>query len=239
MNLKIKFELNKELDKQMAFNFGTRSASKGGIDFTESVFQPHPDLRQIVGKENEEQKQIISDYIDDFYKTHEEELRALVADMNDNWHKDEENFNEQVKTIFKNPEIPEGKYIGYLSVINCNPRFLHDKTFQVFYKHRAGSNYVTAHETLHFFFYDYTAKKHPELFANLNPNSGVYWDMAELFDVVVMSHPDFISEEYAKNTRPYPSHAKYCDTLKEIWNKDLDIDNWIVKSYKYLSSQAS
>lgn len=236
MNLKIKFELNKELDKQMVFNFGTRSISAGGVDFAEGIFYVHPELRKIVGKDIGEQKQIISDYIDNFYKIHEKELGDSLIEMNKNWQGDEDRFNEQVDILFKNPEIPAGKYIGSLSVINCNPRFLQDKTFQVFYKHPAGSNYIAAHEVLHFFFYDYASKKHPDIFANLDTNSGTYWDLAELFDVVVMSSPNFISENYSKNTRPYPAHQKYFDSVKEIWDKNPDIDNWVVESYKYLNS---
>lgn len=237
MDLKIRFELNKDLDKQMVFNFGTRSISAGGIDFAEGIFYVHPDLRKIIGKENEEQKQIINDYIDDFYRTHKKELDDSLVEMGKDWQMDEEKFNEQVKTIFKDPEIAVGKYVGYLSVINCNPRFLHNKTFQVYYKHSAGSKYVTSHEVLHFFFYDYTSKKHSEIFANLDTNSGIYWDLAELFDVVVMSSPNFISKEYQENTRPYPAHQKYLDVVKDIWNKNPDIDNWVVESYEYLSKE--
>jgi hypothetical protein len=238
MNLKIKLELNKELDKQMIFVFaGTKGQRLGGIDFSNGVFVLHKDLSVIEGKNEDEQKKIISEYVDNFYETNAGELNDVILKMNNDWQKDESEFIKQVKSIFKDPEVPEGKYIGYLSIINCNPRFLNNKTFQVYYKHNAGSNYVTAHEVLHFFFYDYASNKHPEIFANLDTNSGIYWDLAELFDVVVMPSPGFISKEYQDNTRPYPAHQKYVEVVKEIWDKNPDIDNWILESYEYLSKE--
>jgi hypothetical protein len=237
MNLKINFKLNKELDKDMIRVFMQIRAEKGGgVDFAEGIFHVHPDLRTLRDKPEDEQKSIISEYVDNFYKENEKELNDSVLEMNQKWNEDENKFINQVETIFKNPEPGEGKYIGYLSIINCNPRFLQNKTFQVFYKHNAGSNYVTAHEVLHFFFYDYSAKHFPEIFKDLNTNSGIYWDLAELFDVVVMSSPDFISPEYLNNTRPYPNHLKYFDAVKEIWDKNPDIDSWIVEAYDFLKS---
>lgn len=233
MNLKIKFELNKSLDKAMAFEFLDTKA--GGIDFSGGIISVHPELKVILGKDENEQKQIISDYFDKFYETNDEDLEVHLLQMSKDWEKDESKFIRQLEAVFKNSPVPEGKYIGYLSIINCNPRFLEDKTFQVFYKHRSGSNFITAHEVLHFFFYDYTERKYPEIFKKLDQNSGVYWDLAELFNDVVMSDPNFISKEYSGHAKPYPDHVKYFDRAKDLWEKNPDLDAWLIEAYNYLT----
>lgn len=234
MNLKIKFELNKPLDKAMAFEFLDTKA--GGIDFSGGIISVHPELKVILGKDENEQKQIISDYFDKFYETNDEDLRAHLLQMGQDWDNDESKFIHQIENIFKNPPVPEGKYIGYLSIINCNPRFLEDKTFQVFYKHPSGSNFVTAHEVLHFFFYDYAERRYPEIFKKLDQNFGVYWDLAELFNNIVMSDQNLISKEYSKHTKSYPDHVKYFDMVRTFWEKNPGLDAWLIEAYNYLTT---
>lgn len=234
MNLKIRFELNKQLDKDMAFEFLEMHA--GGIDFSGGIISVHPELKNILDKDKNKQKQVINDYFDKFYKINNADLNTHLLKMDEDWKKDEDAFAEQLNKIFKNPQVPEGKYIGYLSIINCNPRFLEDKTFQVFYKHPSGSNFVIVHEVLHFFFYDYAERKYPEIFKNLNQNSGIYWDLAELFNNVVMVNPNFISKSYSEHVKPYPDLIKYFEKANALWKRDYDLDIWLIEAYKYLTS---
>jgi hypothetical protein len=238
--IEIKFELNKELDKHVIWDFlGLDKPPVGGIDFAESIFRDHPYLMILKenNKSDEENWKVICDYVDDFYERNIEDLNTSLEAIQKEWRKDESDFFDYISCIFKDPEVSEGEYAGYLSIINCNPRFLHNKTFQVFYKHKSGTNYVIAHEVLHFFFYDYANKRHSKMFAGLDENTGIYWDLAELFDVVAMSASDFMSNRYFENIHPYPEHAKYLDVVRSIWDKGHDIDRWIVESYEYINSQ--
>ncbi len=218
----------------MAFEFLDTKA--GGIDFSGGIISVHPELKSVLCKSEDEQKKIINDYFDKFYEENSSDINRCLLLTIENWKKDEEKFIERIDIIFKNPQVPEGRYIGYLSIINCNPRFLEDKTFQFFYKHPNGSNLVTAHEVLHFFFYDYAERKYPEIFGKLDQNSGLFWIMAELFNDVVMSAPDFMSEEYSERAKPYPDHVKYFDKVKAFWDKSRDLDSWLIESHKYLTS---
>jgi len=233
----IKFELNKELDKQMAFVFLSRTSKVGGVDFSQGVTKPHPALEEARTKEEGERKEIISEYFDKYYKENEKELKSEVINFRDNWSKVESKFIDQINKIFKNPIPPEGKYIGYLSIINCNPRFLDSKTFQIFNKHRAGSNLITAHEVLHFFFYDYAGNKYPEIFKELDTNTGIYWLLAELFNDVILSLPEFIEIHGNKEIQSYPKHQEYFEYMKKLWGDNPDIDSWIIKAYNYLKKE--
>ena len=237
MDLNIKFELNKELDKQMAFIFISRTSKVGGIDFSKGVTNNHPELEEAKSKEESERKEIISKYFDKFYDEHSEELGNKVIESKKEWSKVESKFIEQINKIFKNPTLPEGKYIGYLSVINCNPRFLENKTFQFFYKHRDGSNMVTAHETLHFFFFDYSVKNHPDVFGKLDKGKGIFWMLSEVFNDVILSLPEFIEIHGKEEFISYPAHKEYVEYMKKLWTDNPDINNWLIEGYNYLNKQ--
>lgn len=230
MDLKIKFELNKELDKEMALVFLKGKSKVGGIDFSLGVINPHPALEKL--KETEE----INKYFDNYYSEHGIELINANNKAQEDWRSVEGNFFDVVKSIFVNPPVPEGKYVAYLSIINCNPRFLDNKTFQVYWKHRNGTNMVVAHEVLHFFFYDYAETKHPDLFRGLEKNTGLFWVLAEVFNDVVLSLPELVAVHGQTTFYSYPAHKKYSEHMGKIWEENPDIDEWLLKGYDYLVS---
>lgn len=233
----IKFELNKELDKQMALVFLSRIAKVGGVDFSQGVTNPHPALKEVKTKEESDRKELINKYFDKYYEKHEDELKSDIIEFKNNWSRVELKFIKQINKIFKNPDLPKGKYIGYLSIINCNPRFLDSKTFQIFNKHLAGSNLVVAHEVLHFFFYDYANNKYPEVFKDLDTNKGIYWMLAELFNDVILSLPEFVEIHGNKEVQSYPKHQEYSKYMKKLWNDNPDIDNWLIEGFEYLDKK--
>lgn len=234
MNLKVKFELNKEIDKQMTNIFLSGSFKLGGVDFSKNITYFHPKLEKVKKKNDNERKKFISEYFDEYYKKHFEELEKKVIKIEKEWRRVEKKFINQLNKIFKNPVPPKGKYIGYLSVINCNPRFLDNKTFQVFYKHKSGSNLVIAHEILHFFFYDYAVKRHTDIFTSLDTNKGIFWGLAELFNDVVMALPEFVEIHGNKDVGGYPYHEQYIDHVKKLWDNNPNIDNWLIETYNHL-----
>ncbi|MEI7513004.1 MAG: hypothetical protein WCJ74_00080 [bacterium] len=235
MNLDIKFELNKELDKQMAFVFINRPQKVGGIDFSKNVTNPHPEIEYIVNLAENDKRIAIDKYFDKYYSNNINDLENDILKFQTDWDKIESKFTIQINKIFKNPIKPDGKWVGYLSIINCNPRFLDSKTFQVFYKHRNGSNSVVIHEVLHFFFYEYAVQKFKNIFENLDKNTGIFWMLAELFNDVIQNLPEFADIQGNVEISGYPSHIKYQDYLKNLWTNEQDIDVWIPKAYDYLT----
>lgn len=232
MTLKTSYKLNKTLDKKMALEFLNIKA--GGVDFSNGIIGVHPELKGINKKKKSEQEKIIDLHFDNFYKDHNHYLNKRIKEFQTDWDKVEKKYFQEVSKIFKNHSWSQGKYVGYLSIIDCNPRFLNDKTFQVFYFHPEGSVAVTAHELLHFIFYDYCLEKHAKMFKKLNPNNGIFWDLAEIFNAIVLSQPEFVKIHKIKKQRNYPAHKKDIPILKRMWNKEKDIDKWIIKSFEYL-----
>lgn len=229
MKNKIKFQLNKKLDKEMAMSF--LYSKQGGIKFSRNVINIHPELRGILKlKSVLSKKTLINKHFDYFYKKHNGYLNKKILQFTKEWRVVEKNFFDETDKIFKNYPWPKGKYIGYLSIIDCNPRFLNNKTFQVFYFNSLGVRYVTTHEMLHFIFYDYTSKKYQQIFKKLDPNSGVYWDLAELFNAVILHTPPFIKIHNVKKIINYPNHKKYLPAMIRLWKKYKDVDEWIERA---------
>jgi hypothetical protein len=236
MNLHVKFELNKALDKRIALKFINAGVFAGSDDSTR-VVRPHPELAEAKGKDETEAKKIIDIYLDKYYEKNFEELKTALNGFEEKWSVAETRFISQLNNIFKNQTPPEGKYIGYLSIIDGGVRDLGDKTFQVFYKHGMGSNFCAMHEVLHFFFYDYAVKKYPEIFGGLNMNNGIFWRLAEVFNDMIMSLPEFVELHGVTKMGVYPDHKKYIEPMKKIWNDNPDIDKWILGAYEYLKSE--
>lgn len=184
----------------------------------------------------EEFKAGTSDYVDKFYKSHREKLQNFAKIAKSKWDKISPSFFRITSKIFKNHPWPKGKYIGYISIFNCNPRFLKDKTFQVYFKHKAGSNYVTAHELLHFIFYDYAIKRHADMFGGKNTESGTFWDIAEAFNSVILHAPEFIRIFGAKKQIIYPEHRTYISRFNKLWKENPEIDSFIIKAHKLIRS---
>lgn len=232
----IKFKLNKSLDIKMAEAFF--GFKRGGVDFSRGIINVHPELKILKSVKNKQKrKKIIKTYFDDFYKKHDDYLKNRIIEFDTEWKAVEDRFLNETNKIFRECNFPKGKYTGYLSIIDCNPRFIKSKTFQVFYFHPCGARYVTTHEMLHFIFYDYAIKKFPKIFKKLDTESGIFWDLAEIFNTVILSTSGFKKIHGQKNTSPYPEHRKYISQATVFWEKTRDVDAWLLKTYEYLKAK--
>lgn len=233
MNIKVNYKLNKKLDKKMAAEFTQEP------DFSERILELHPKLKKVKKAENEEKKErIINDYFDMFYEKNSQKLKQARKNFKKEWSRVEEDFIEKTKELFGGDyQFPPGKYLGYISAINCNPRFLENKTFQIYFQHPQGVGYVTAHELLHFVFYDYTQDKFPEFFEDRDPNKGIYWDLAEIFNDVVLALDDFRTIHGQEDISVYPKHEKYLEEFTKLWEKTEDIDGFIEEGFEILEEE--
>lgn len=211
--MKLKFRINKELDIQTANNFyGYKCA---GIDFGESIIHTFPKL---------ENKTDISKEVNLFYKKHSNKLKTKIKTWQRKWSKIEKRYFKLVEELF-NKKWPKGKYICYVSAFNCNPRFLTEKTFQIYYK-KDKELVAIAHELLHFMFYDYFSKKFK---GKLNKEK--LWRLSEVFNVIVLNTKEFQSLIKYRET-PYPEHKNLYQKLNKIYNKHNNIKDFIKEAIK-------
>lgn len=216
---RIQYQLNKELDKEMMREFFDMKA--GGIDFSQGIYAMHPALH---GKKNERD---IWRYCDEYYK----ENYTLLQRKRNSFQKEWDTFGppilQAMQNVFYGMDYPKGKYKGYLSIIDCNPRFVWNKTFQVFFNHPLEVRFTTAHEILHFLFFAYMEEHHPDIYYEGNPEEGYLWDMSEIFNSVVLSRKEFVKLHDIDRMIYYPNHEKGIRENLEKWNKMRDTDLFI------------
>jgi len=192
----LKFQLNIELDKRTC----TSSV------FHTSVIKLHPALAKDESLE----------YVDDYYKTHEKELKNAVEKMKTDWLTIERKFFEIVSKLVNHP-WPKGKYVCYLSIFNCNPRFIETKEFQAYFKHPETTNHVCAHELLHFIFYDYFEKNFSEDYKKLD--SKYIWRLSEIVNDVLLRLPEFVAITGRKAPAVYAETTQELASAIKLWSE--------------------
>lgn len=207
---KIKFQLNKKLDKEVCKGFLHLSVE--GLNFGKEILKIHPGLKE---KKPE-------NYIDWYYKTHRNELLKKKKNFEKLWRKAERDFFDKTDKIFKGHQWPKGKYICYLSIFSCGPRFLQNKTFQSFYKYSPEILIQQIiHEMLHFMFYDYLYKKFPKYKAKKYKQK--IWKISEAFNYIIQNQKEW-TELFGKPILAYPKLKKLVQKTQKTWLEKKDID---------------
>lgn len=222
----LKFKLNMTLDIKTCLNF--LNFKYGGIDFGKGIVAFHRGLKNIKKiKSSIIRKKEISRYVNQYYDLHKDELRSALRFFQKEWSEIEQYFFHQVGFIFNNLPWPKGKYICYLSIFNCNPRFLADKTFQVFYENKKEVKRIITHELLHFIFFHYLNKKF-----KVRMSLEKKWIISEVFNTTVLNQKNFIKIISPAKELGYPEHRKYLKILSKEWIKNKNISTWLNRANK-------
>ncbi len=229
---RLKFKLNPELDFEIAWDF-YKQPKQEGVDFWQKgALRYHDNLVAIEKFKNK--KAYLSDYVLSLYKKHPNEFDHQKKEIVALYKKKEQLFFHETGKVFKNHPWPKGKYIAYLSIFDFCPRFLNDKTFFVFMYDDDNNILITIfHEMLHFIFYDYCSENYPQIFKSKNTESGLFWEIAELFNAVLQQTSAFTKIHGWPGEIGYPSLKSKFSKAKKIW--DGDINSWIIKEVKLLS----
>ncbi|MFH1956399.1 MAG: hypothetical protein ABIJ28_02015 [Patescibacteria group bacterium] len=218
---KVKFSTNKNLDKHIAIEFLSHNF-RGGIDFSQCIFGSQPGI-----------KNSISCYIDNFYKYHQKSFKKISYKFQKVWLEMASDFFNAADTVFSRHKWPKGKYIGYISIFNCGPRFLDDKTFQIFYRHdRNYAVFCVAHEMLHFIFYDYIEKKRKDVKNKLTEDQ--LWRISEIVNEVLL-RPEYLGKSLniSKRYKGYPDFIPIANKIVKMFKKDDGIGKLINLAIKF------
>ena len=213
---RLKFQLNIEFDRWTCNN----------DVFHNSVIKDHPMLTESTDLEPEAKKAFNDRYVEKYYKTHKKDLEDAEEKMKDDWMTIESGYFEATDKLF-NSRWPEGRYICYPSIFNCNPRFIGTKEFQVFYKHPETTNYVCAHEMLHFIFYDYIEKHYNQKYKRLEEK--VIWKLSEIFNDVVLRLPEFIAITGQKDPGIYAETRDELNDAIKLWENTKTVGAFVTK----------
>lgn len=207
--------LDKELDYVTFNNFFHLNIE--GVDFGEGIKRLYPDLTQHNYRE----------YIDQYYTQNTEELETSLHELQAIIQETQESFFAAVKELF-NENFREHTFRGALSIFNCNPRYLEQEIFQVYYKKDTlGKLKVTFHEVLHFIFFMYCDAHYPHIVSELDKNNGPYWSLSEIFNVLVLNRPEFRAITQHPEHLFYPSLQDIYPQIERIWNERENMEQFV------------
>ncbi|HBB56546.1 TPA: hypothetical protein DEW47_00635 [Patescibacteria group bacterium] len=220
----IKITLDKNLDKETFLNFFELKA--GGVDFGEKIIKSHP----TVSKDN------YQEYINDYYDKNKEELTKSLLEINDLAQQRQVDFFNAVKDIFKQ-DFSSKEYCGTLSIFDCNPRYLDKNVFQVYYKRSNQDKLrVIFHEVIHFIFFDYCRANLGGIVNGMDQNQGKYWDLSEIFNVIILNQLAFQKIIKKQEKIFYPKHKEIYSIIEKKWQEsDGNMEKFIKESLVALS----
>ena len=227
----ILFKLNKNLDKWTGVNFLYHQ--RGGLNFGANILRYHPKLSSAKKLGDKQKQKFIFSYIDNYYQTHLRELKKAKIIFQTQWDKKEKEFFGEVGKIFNYHPWPKGKYLAFISIFPCGPRFLKDKTFQVFYLTKRGPSLSCAHEMIHFLFYDYFEKKIPEI----NPKEDSVWKLSEIINTFILDSAQFRLLFGVSHPHPYPAHLSLIKKLRVNWKKKKNLKTFLARSLKIIEKE--
>lgn len=211
----MKILLNKKLDKEVYLDF--REGSAGGVDFGKKISRDHPDIN----KDN------YSKYIDDFYSTHKNELNKILDETVKCFDDVKEVLFSELQKYFGHDYSKED-YTCYLSIFDCNPRYIENKSFQVYYKRPYDlRKEVIVHELTHFAFYDFCHSIGID-------DSKVLWELSEIFNVIFLNLPPIRNAIGAEELLFYPALKDKLERVKEIWDEHSNAEDFIKSSLKLI-----
>lgn len=215
--MKITINLNKKLDYEVYTDFWDFSIA--GVDFGNKIKQNHPNINL----------NNYIQYIDNFYNTNEAIMLEKKGQINHLLEEKIKDFSSALKNIFYQ-DFNNTVYQGYLSIFNCNPRYLDTKTFQIFYeKDLPHMLEVAFHESLHFVFFDYLDKFFTKQIEGLDKNSGILWELSEIINVLILNLPQFKKIIGKEEKLFYPELRIKLDNAINIWDSSANIDEFITK----------
>jgi len=228
MNLppRLKFDLNIELDK-----WACNSSM-----FYNSNIKDYPGLAKGKDLGSEAKTAYNNKFVDDFYTAHINEIKNAIKIMKRDWLRNEKKYFEATGRLFSNP-WPKGRYTCHLSIFNRNPRFIETKEFQAFYKHSATTNFVCAHEMLHFIFYDYVEKNFTEKPRNMEEKT--IWKLSEIFNDVILRLPEFVAITGQKEPAFYAESEQELNDAIKLWEEVKTVKVFIAKYFKLVGYSES
>jgi len=214
----MRIELNKQLDKEVYIAFC--EAVVGGADFGKKIRDDHPNIT----KENYTQ------YIDDFYVANNDTLENSLKDTKLCFDEVRDPLFSELQKYF-GKDYSKESYTCYLSIFDCNPRYLETKSFQVYYKRSHDMRKeVIVHELTHFAFYDFCRGLEIKDGNNL-------WELSEIFNVIFLNITSIQKAIEAEELLFYPDLENKLEEIKQIWAKQLEAGDFIRASLQYLQTQ--
>lgn len=226
---KLRFEIDINHDISKFETFILDDINSSGVNFKNSIFTVHPELRNVDSLPQSEKTTFIKRYVNKYYKDNNSKLKEYIPLLTEKWEQYSGTFYGRCNEIFKGMPWPDGKYIGTISISGPMPRYLDQKTFDVPPVKDNRCIQTTAHEMMHFMFFEYVRKRYLPTLTNTyeevmrEKTSGLFtiplWELSEIFNIVILS-----SQSFGIGSKPKPEIYKtdlipLIPLFKQAWTK--------------------
>ena len=222
----INISINKEFDKEVFSDFW--GFSVGGVDFSKNgIKKIHPKIT----------KQNHKKYIDDFYTNNKQVVLDSKNELEYSVNKTQDAYFKAIYDVF-GKDYSGHSYTCLLSIFDCNPRYIEEKQFQVFFKRDvSGKLGVVYHEILHFAFFEHAGTHCSSVVETLNSNEGSYWALSEIFNVIILNTSPLQDILKREEQVFYPMLAPHVEPIKKLFMENrVDFCTFLSASLSYLES---
>lgn len=197
--LRLIFSLDYMEDARTVFDFGFKNGERGGIDFKKIIFKEVKELSKFKKSRNVKNK-ILTLIKNEYIKKGKQLLRAK-NDYENIWNSFESSKLENSLPKYKK------KITVYISLFNCNPKYIERNSFQMYYKMNKKEALATmCHELVHFIYFDIYKKLFPK-----DPLTDAQsWALSEIIDVIIL-------KDIGMYAGIYPEHIKFIPLFEKIW----------------------
>lgn len=201
MKRQIRFTINKEQDLKTLKAFVKESKYGDETTLQYAFFNLYPDLKKYIKRKKKKESEFfitetssIKSFISNEYQKNKVIIKENLKKTRKEWEEKAETYFKLAEELFPEKYWPKGEYTACATIWGMYPRFIKKRLFQVptlkFDKQFAMA--LIAHEMLHFAFYRYFLKNHPEY--DVEKNSFLIWNVSEAFNEVVQWHPKWIKQ---------------------------------------------
>ncbi len=213
----ITIAIDKNLDKEVYLDFADFAVA--GMDFGARIRRDHP----AVTLENHEQ------YITDFYKKNDTLLRSAVRELQSHLDQTQADFFAAAEAVY-HEDYSGRTFTGVLSIFDCNPRYPERELFQICYQRDLlGKGEVAYHEVMHFLFFRYCTEHCADVIAGYDQNSGPYWELSEIWNVIILNEPAFQNILKREEHMFYPHLEAALPKAKQVWTESGSVREFVVK----------
>ncbi|MFA6226979.1 MAG: hypothetical protein WC631_00625 [Candidatus Paceibacterota bacterium] len=218
-----KIDLNKQLDYEVYADFWDFSVA--GANFGELIKKEHPKINL----------KNYNKYIDDFYTAKKSDMLKKQKGIKQILEEKQKHFFGELTKLF-DIDFSQNTYHGYLSIFNCNPRWPETKTFQIYWKKDLKHALeVIFHESLHFAFFEYLDKYFFDQIKGLNKNSGILWELSEIFNVIILNLPQFREIIEIEEKLFYPELQDKLIKAQNLWGTSPSVKDFVNEYLKIMT----
>ncbi|MDP3989777.1 MAG: hypothetical protein Q8Q01_01065 [archaeon] len=213
-------------------------------DWSNAIYKNYPELKSklLTVKDKNKRKEIEYHFFLDVFKKEKNELEKSAKRFQKDWDK----INDKVMLVLSEvieQEWPEKDRTihGRTSLNPICPRYIKQRTFDVFYKcSHARMKAITMHEILHFIYFEKWKKVFPKTKQREFDSPYLVWKLSEMVPGIILNDDKF-QKIFKHKHRPYKEYEKLkiegkplLSYLQNFYDNRKDFADFLKQSWKFV-----